>query len=115
MPEISATPEEITFPAGGGTKQIAVSASSDYAYTEPEGFKIMKQGKVLLVTALDNSTGETAKEGIVTLTLAEDVTKTTIITLRQPAASVAPAKAVSRTQSKADDVTQHINETNGKQ
>lgn len=84
VPEISATPEEITFAAGGETKQIAVSASSDYAYTEPDGFKIIKQDKVLLVTALDNSTGESAKEGVITLTLAEDVTKTATITLSQP-------------------------------
>lgn len=115
IPEISATPEEITFPVGGGTKQIAVSASSDYAYTEPEGFRIIKQDKILLVTALDNSTGETAKEGIITLTLAEDVTKTATITLSQPVAPVAPAKAkvAPKTQSKADDVTLHINETDG--
>lgn len=114
VPEISATPEEITFPAGGGTKQIAVSASSDYAYTEPEGFKIIKQDKILLVTALDNSTGEAAKEGIITLTLAEDVTKTATITLSQPVAPVAPAKAKAapKAQSRVDDVPR-INETDG--
>lgn len=86
VPEISVTPKTIAYPVNGGTKQFAVSASSDYAYTEPEGFKVVKQDKVLLVTALDNSAGEAAKEGVITLTLAEDVTKTATITLTQPKA-----------------------------
>lgn len=86
VPEISVTPKTIAYPVNGGTKQFAVSASSDYAYTEPEGFKVVKQDKVLLVTALDNSAGDAAKEGVITLTLAEDVTKTATITLTQPKA-----------------------------
>lgn len=86
VPEISATPETLAFPAKGGTKEVAVSASSDYAYTEPEGFKVIKQDKVLLVTALDNTAGAAAKESTITLTLAEDVTKTATVTLTQPKA-----------------------------
>lgn len=85
-PSISVEPATLNFAKEGGTKQVAVSASSDYAYTTPEGFSIVKQNNVLLITATDNSAGSAAKTGTITLTLAEDVSKTATITLNQPKA-----------------------------
>jgi hypothetical protein len=83
VPEISVTPDTHTFPVAGGSVQVAVSASSDFFYTQaPEGFTISRIGKVLSIAASDNSEGQDAKEGVITLT--EDASKTATITLNQP-------------------------------
>jgi hypothetical protein len=85
IPELSVIPPTHTFPIAGGSVQIAVSASSDFFHTPaPDGFTINKIGKVLSIAALDNTDGESAKESVITLTLAEDATKTATITLNQP-------------------------------
>lgn len=84
--EISATPEQVTFPANGGTRPVAVSASSDFAVMSiPEGFSVTRTKDVLLIVAGDNTAGTEARGGEITLLLSEDITKTAQITVSQPA------------------------------
>lgn len=85
---IAVDPGTLTFDVAGGIKQVAVSASSDFVVSGSyEGFTVVKDGSVLTVTAADNTAGASAKEGTITVTLTEDITKTATITLAQPKAA----------------------------
>lgn len=108
VPQIAVDETELAFPVEGETKQVSVNASSDFGFTTPEGFQVVKQGTILLVTAADNSNGTAAKAGEITLTLAEDATKTVSIKVSQPfpeKISVDPAELAFAAAGEAKQVT----------
>lgn len=83
--EISATPDAIAFPVTGGSREVAISATSDFGVSPaPEGFVVTRNENVLFVSAIDNTGGAAERSGVLTLTLSEDPTKQATVTLTQP-------------------------------
>ncbi|GAB6010804.1 hypothetical protein [Viscerimonas tarda] len=84
---IEAEPETIDFPVGGGTVQVAITASGAYELGEvPTGFTATITGTGVSVTAANNTTGESAKTGTLTVSLSGNEEVSVDIELNQPTA-----------------------------
>jgi hypothetical protein len=84
-PFITAEPDTLTFPAEGGSLTVEIDASGEYTIGEvPSGFSAVKNGNGLLVTAADNSEGQSAKSGTLTVSLSDNEEVSVDIELNQP-------------------------------
>jgi hypothetical protein len=86
-PFINAEPDTLNFSVEGGSLTVEIDASGAYTIGEvPAGFTATKNGTGLLVTAADNSEGESPKTGALTVTLDDDEDVSVDIELNQPVA-----------------------------